>query len=68
MNHQSQADRLLELLKPEGRWVSLPNIMALGIASHTARISTLRRRGINIECHKEMVEGILHTKYRIVKP
>ena len=63
----SQADRLLRLLAQALVPVELPRIMALGIASHTRRISDLRKRGYNIVCEKETVNGQVRTKYRLVK-
>ena len=66
-NRKSQADRILTLLDTyNGEWVALPRIMGLGIASHTRRISDLRKRGLNVECRKEWIDGQLHTAYRII--
>jgi Helix-turn-helix domain len=45
-----QADRILALLVTHAE-VPLPEILRLGIASHTARISDLRKRGFDIRMH-----------------
>ena len=72
-----QADRILTLLESckhvadkwgKEAWCDLPHILALGIASHTRRISDLRKRGHVIECRKEWVDGQCRTKYRLVRP
>ena len=75
MKHESQTDRILELLQraassplynPEG-WVTLPQIMSLHIASHSRRISDLRERGIEIEIRKEYEGRQLRTAYRLIR-
>ena len=71
-NKQAQADRILKLLEfysgsQTHEWVALPQILALHIASHTRRISDLRKQGHIIECLKEWVDGQVRTKYRLVK-
>lgn len=70
----SQELRLLSLLewtleryRGGDEWVKLPEIMCLGIASHTKIISNLRESGYNIECDKQWVGGEYHTRYRLVR-
>ena len=58
MSRATQCERLLNLLKShEGDWVSLPEIMALQLASHTRRIFELRQslklQGYQIEIKSE---------------
>ena len=66
----TQCDKILELLKKK-EFVTLPEIMCMGIAWHTARISDLRSRGYNVQCIKEYVKvgkkTELHTKYTLIK-
>lgn len=59
-----QSERILELLQ-QREWVDLPTILRLGIASHTRRISDLRRRGLTVECRKQWVDGQLRTAYKL---
>lgn len=74
-NRETQENRLLGLFEAAnlpffGRvqmWVTLPQIMSLHIASHTRRISDLRKRGHIIECQKETVDGQMQTKYRLIR-
>lgn len=74
---ESQCDRLLRLLEryrtvadtvhhEEFAWVILPQIVALGIASHTKIISILRETH-NIEIERKTVDGQLHVRYKLVK-
>jgi hypothetical protein len=66
MNYQPQAQRILNLLREyEGNWCPLPEIMRLGIASHTRRLFELRKRFI-IEMREEWVGHERHTAYRLV--
>ncbi len=59
MNYTSQVrprqrDRILALLKAhEPAWVSLPEILALGIAQYNARIFELRSIGHRIESRQQ---------------
>jgi len=50
-----------------GRWLSVPAIMALGIAQYNARIFDLRKAGYVIKCWKEWseTERRYHSAYRI---
>jgi len=73
-DRQTQRARLLALLqshgfsyspKPRYGWVALPEIMALGIASHTRRIHELRKEW-EIELRDEWVGGQRRTAYRLV--
>jgi Helix-turn-helix domain len=64
----AQCERILRLLRSyEGRFVPLPEILNLRIASHTRRIHELRKAGHNIEMHRELVDGQTHTAYRLVE-
>lgn len=67
---KTQCNKILELLQKK-EFVTLPEIMRLGIAWHTARISDLRSRGYNVQCIKEYVKvgkkTELHTKYTLIK-
>ena len=75
--HRTQADRVLDVLAnalfevPElyadYGWVPLPQLMDLRIASLTRRISDLRKRGFNVECKTEWIDGVRHSKYRLVR-
>ena len=65
MTHrETQCMRLLALLQSRSL-VSLPEILDLHIASHTRRISDLRKQGYDIICHDEYVDGQRHTKYEL---
>ena len=51
-NRPTQADVLVQLLREkraEGKALELPEIMALGIAQHGARLKEIRARGFVIE-------------------
>jgi hypothetical protein len=50
-----------------GKWLSVPAIMALGIAQYNARIFDLRRAGYVIKCWKEWneTEHRYHSAYHI---
>ena len=64
MSHASQSQRILRLLE-QRQWVSLPEILALGIASHTRRLSDLREGGYEIECESTWKGRERHTRYRL---
>lgn len=69
MNKQTQRSKLLCLLESfdrPGRWVSLPSILALGIAQYNARIFELRSQGYVIENKIEKHEGATHSWFRLV--
>lgn len=67
---KTQCNKILELLKKK-EFVTLPEIMRLWVAWHTARISDLRSRWYNVQCIKEYVKvgkkTALHTKYTLTK-
>ena len=66
MERQKQADRILALLQAnQGREVSLPAIMSLGIASHTRRIFELREQGYLIEKSERYVGHQRHVSYTL---
>jgi hypothetical protein len=58
--------RVLALLMSR-EWVSLPDLLDLRIASYTRRISDLRDKGHDIICETEWVDGVRHSRYRLVK-
>ena len=62
----TQADVLLIMLRnarESGRALSLPEIMAAGIAQHGARFNELRARGFVIENRIDRVDGAVHSRY-----
>lgn len=78
-NAASQAAKILEALRAApfdphhpagpGRWLSVSQIMRLGIAQYNARISELRRAGHRIENFKEWsdVDQGYRSSYRLVE-
>ncbi len=69
-NRQTQCQRILELLRSACRpgWVPLPRIMELGIASHTRRLTEIRRAGHTIEKREKYEGHSRHVWYRLVQP
>jgi hypothetical protein len=68
VSYKAQADRLLEFFKARaGRWVPLPDILALGMASHTRRIHELRKDGWAIEMKSTRVGQARHTEYMLLE-
>lgn len=67
MIRETQADRILALLKAhEGQWVPLPRLMQIA-AQYNARIYELRAQGHDIENRIRTDEtGIVHSWYRLV--
>jgi hypothetical protein len=66
-NRNTQCDRFLGLLiKARGGRVSLPAILALGIAQYNARVHELRRMGFAIVNERERVNGQLRTWFRLI--
>ena len=65
---KTQRARLLAILvEARGGWVSLPEILALGIAQFGARILEMRRTGFNIENRAERDDaGVVHSWYRLI--
>ncbi len=54
---KSQEQKILSLLEEnKGKWVSVSEIMRLGIACHTARITGLRYKKYTIENKTEYVD------------
>ena len=67
-NRKSQCDRILALITSYGEFgCPLPEIMKLGIASHTRRVSDLRKQQFDIRCETEWVDGVRHSRYRLVR-
>lgn len=63
----TQHSKILNLLKDnKNNWVSLPEILHLGIAQYNARILELRALGHKIENKTQEVEGVRHSWYRLV--
>jgi Helix-turn-helix domain len=57
--YRDQNERILQLLQArEGQWVSLVDILQLGIAQYNARIHELRDRGLTIGNYTEWVDGV----------
>ena len=65
---KTQRARLLAILvEARGGWVSLPEILALGIAQFGARILEMRRTGFDIENRTERDDaGVVHSWYRLI--
>ena len=65
----TQCWRIAELLRQHaGQWVSLQQILQLGIAMYAARIWQLRHElGLNIENRTETVNGTKHSWYRLAE-
>jgi len=68
MSRQPQRDRILELLvRAQGSWVGLPQILDLHIGQYNARILELRGMGHTIENKTERdSRGEIHSWYRLV--
>ena len=71
----TQRQKIKELfLRNPNTWVSLKEIIFLGIAMYPPRIKELRTskneggEGMNIENRLEVVDGIKHSYYRYNKP
>ena len=65
-NRNTQCGQFLGLLiKARGGRVSLPAILALGIAQYNARVHELRRMGFHIVNERERVNGQLRTWFRL---
>jgi hypothetical protein len=64
---RSQADVILQLLRErgaQGKALELPEIMAQGIAQHSARFSELKERGFKIENEMERdTDGRVLSRY-----
>lgn len=68
---KTQQARVLRLLiEAHGEWVSLPEILALGIAQYNARIFELRRLGFLVENRTETDTrmGARHSWFRLLNP
>ena len=64
----TQTNRCLQRLqKTPGDWVSLPDLyQASGSWAIHSRISDLRKRGHVIEQHSQVVDGQVHSSYRLI--
>lgn len=62
----SQPQRMLLLLRSK-KFITLPEIMDLKIASHTKVISNLRKEGYAIDNKEKYVKGVWHSTYELVK-
>jgi hypothetical protein len=67
MNRETQCRRLLSLLEG-GRWIGLPEIMDLRLASHTRRLHELRKQGHIIQIDDQWVSGRRQVRYRLLRP
>ena len=64
---RGQRQKLLRFFQSHPKeWVSLPDILSLGIAQYNARIHELRRQGIIIENRKEMHDDGWHSWFRYI--
>jgi len=66
MKRKTQKEKILALLKRK-KFVSVPELMRLGIACHTSRISELRRDGydiVNTEKYNKKTHN-LESKYHL---
>ncbi len=61
-----QQRRVLTLLQSKPV-IELPEMLDLHIASYTRRISDLRVLGYDIRCETSRVNGVTHSKYRLVR-
>lgn len=62
-----QQQKIYDLLRQHtNAWVSLPSLMALGVAQYNSRILDLRRMGYIIENRTQVVNGVKHSWYRLV--
>ena len=61
---QTQHEKILSLLKSKHE-VSLPEILALGIAQYNARIKELREQGYEIINRTKRVDGVKHSWFRL---
>lgn len=62
---QREKIKSLFLSRPN-EWVSLIEILRLGIAQYNARILELRRAGMRIENETEEANGVRYSRYRYV--
>jgi hypothetical protein len=67
---KGQELRIYRLLRDaSGEWVGLPQILALGIAQHSARLWSLKhKRGLPIENKLERENGVTRSWYRLPVP
>ncbi len=62
---RAQRERLKDLFEfNKGRWIPLPQILAMGLAQYGTRILELRREGMNIENKTKMENGIKKSWFR----
>jgi len=62
----TQAEELKSMLRAAhsvGKALTLPEIMAAGIAQHGARLNELRSCGFIIENEIEHIKGCVHSRY-----
>lgn len=65
--YKRQRQKILDLLiAARGAWVSLPDILSLGVAQYNARVYELRRLGFRIENKTERdAAGQVHSWFRL---
>lgn len=57
-----QRERLKRFFEDNpNKWISLPEILRLGIAQYNARIHELRHEGMKIENKWKIVDGVKHS-------
>jgi len=67
-NHKTQRDQLLGLLlRANGNWVSLLEILDLRIAQYNARVHELRKLNFEIESRTQTIDGQRHSWFRLLK-
>ena len=63
----TQRGRILALLiGARGAWVSLSEVLELGIAQYNARLFELRRMGFGIENRREHCDGRIRSSFRLL--
>jgi hypothetical protein len=67
MRRPTQEELIERLLRSRlGQEVSLPEIRALGIAQHSARLNAMRKRGLVITNRMERgADGTIHSWYKL---
>jgi len=58
--------KIIALLKANKGWVSLPQILSLGVAQYNARIYELRQEGYDIQNKVQTVDGVKHSWFKLI--
>jgi hypothetical protein len=65
-NRANQINELVDFLRSRHDWVSLPEILSLGIAQYNARIYEARHQlGLRIKNRTEVIDGVRHSWFRL---